>query len=67
MKKLLISLCLVLAAAGCASKQETTNIDTENIEIKNIAFLSDAHLQLNVQDDGISYINTLNVDILQCA
>ncbi|MGN1404827.1 MAG: metallophosphoesterase family protein, partial [Erysipelotrichaceae bacterium] len=25
------------------------------------------HLQLNVQDDGISYINTLNVDILQCA
>ena len=67
MKKLLISLCLLLTTVGCASKKEIVNTESETIEINKIAFLSDAHLQLNVQDDGISYINTLNVDILQCA
>ena len=67
MKKLFISLCMLLTVCGCASKQEVNNIYTENIIIDKIAFISDTHLQLNVQDDGISYINTLNADILQCA
>lgn len=67
MKKFLISLCLLLTVAGCANKREIVNTESETIEINKISFLSDAHLQLNVQDDGISYINTLNADILQCA
>ena len=67
MKKLFISLCMLLTVCGCASKQEVNNIDTENVIIDKIAFISDTHLQLNVRDDGISYINTLNADILQCA
>lgn len=67
MKKLFISLCMLLTVCGCANKQEVNNTDTENIIIDKIAFISDTHLQLNVQDDGISYINTLNADILQCA
>ncbi|MGN1404888.1 MAG: hypothetical protein ACI4WM_01350, partial [Erysipelotrichaceae bacterium] len=67
MKKLLISLSLFLILCSCAKKQTPVSNDAENIEINKIAFLSDTHLQLNVQDDGISYINTLNVDILQCA
>lgn len=65
MKKILLYLIILLCLSSCMAKKDINH--SIDLDIKKIAFVSDMHLQIDDSSDGVSYLNSVNTQLIQAS
>lgn len=66
MKKILFLILILIYLTSCSTSNKLENQgQLSEKEIKKIAFISDTHLQIDNNSDGVSYINSINTELIK--